>query len=162
TFYGPGTEIVLAQGTANQETVDVQSAAPSATMVGSYDLVLTTFLSKTHVAGETITATQFGVDLNGDGVINTTDRRAADGTLLSEKELFPNGGLVAPQVVFRNLTLDVGQFLTKVISPVLGFVNKYVGPLRPVLDFLNAEVPGLSQIAQLAGSDKITNLQLAI
>lgn len=66
-----------------------------------------------------------------------------------------NGGS-QPIVSLNNVSLDVGEFLSKSINPILEDVNKYLEPVRPILDILNEEIPVISDLAQMLGQDKVT------
>ncbi|WP_038131486.1 LEPR-XLL domain-containing protein, partial [Vibrio genomosp. F10] len=46
----------------------------------------------------------------------------------------------------RDITLDVGEFLEGFLKPIIGFVDDALDPIRPVLDFINSPVPGISDI----------------
>ncbi|MEX2185928.1 MAG: calcium-binding protein [Pirellulales bacterium] len=52
-----------------------------------------------------------------------------------------------PTFEIRDLTLSLGEFLTRVASPIAQKVNKYIEPIRPVLDLLNSRIPGLADAA---------------
>ncbi len=62
-----------------------------------------------------------------------------------------------PQIAFNNIRLDVGQFLSGFAKPLLEKVRDLTEPLQPIIDFLNAPVPLLSQ---LIGSN-VTWLEVA-
>ncbi len=71
-------------------------------------------------------------------------------------------GSVLPKVVFKNLTLDLGSFLNSVVDPIFNNVKSYIQPIKPVLDFLNSEVPGLTQVRQQANQAPLTFLDLGL
>ncbi|MEZ6190394.1 MAG: SdrD B-like domain-containing protein [Phycisphaerales bacterium] len=66
-----------------------------------------------------------------------------------------------PEVEFRDITLNLGDFLSEALGPVLEKVNKYVEPIMPVVNFLLTEVPGVSDLSQAAGNGPVTFLDLA-
>ena len=66
-----------------------------------------------------------------------------------------------PTVGFQDIRLDLGDFLGKYIGPAIDTVNEILDPVRPVLDLLNAEVPGISQLSEMAGQGPVTMLDLA-
>lgn len=70
---------------------------------------------------------------------------------------FQQGDLAAG---FDNIQLDLGSFLSEFLDPVLGEVQRYTKPLQPIIDTLQAPVPGVSQLAELVGADPITLLDL--
>lgn len=56
-----------------------------------------------------------------------------------------------PTFEVRDLTLSLGEFLSRVASPIAQKVNKYVEPVRPILDLLNSRIPGLAEAADTLG-----------
>ncbi len=66
-----------------------------------------------------------------------------------------------PDVSFENVTLDLGQFLSGVIEPVLNVIQDVTSPLEPVLKVIDAPIPGLSDISRFLGEGNITLLGLA-
>ncbi|RIK76721.1 MAG: hypothetical protein DCC68_18745 [Planctomycetota bacterium] len=66
-----------------------------------------------------------------------------------------------PTLQFKDIRLDIGDFLSKHIGKVLADVNEFIEPIEPVIAFLLTEVPGLSQLSELAGRGKVTFLDLA-
>ena len=70
------------------------------------------------------------------------------------------GGL--PLVQFTDLKLDLGSYLAEVIKPFLVDFNNYAQPIRPLVQFLNTEVPGLSDVSKQAGKGPITYMQLGV
>ncbi len=61
---------------------------------------------------------------------------------------------------FDNIQLDLGSFISEFLDPVLSEVQKYTKPLQPIIDTLQAPIPGVSQLAELVGADPITLLDL--
>ncbi|WP_372894369.1 LEPR-XLL domain-containing protein, partial [Stieleria sp.] len=70
------------------------------------------------------------------------------------------GGL--PDVAIRDVTLDVGSFLSTAVVPVFEAFDKYVGPIEPLIDFLASPVPGLNDLSQSLSGPRITFLTLGI
>ncbi|MEP0919876.1 DUF4347 domain-containing protein [Leptolyngbya sp. DQ-M1] len=66
------------------------------------------------------------------------------------------GELKAPIVSLNNLGLDLGDFMTSAIKPLLQSVNEYLKPIRPVLDLLEKELPGISDLSKLVGQGPVT------
>lgn len=52
-----------------------------------------------------------------------------------------------PSIAINNIQLDVGTFISNLIGPILTEIKKVTGPLQPVVDFLNAPIPILSDLA---------------
>ncbi|MBE9042045.1 hypothetical protein IQ235_14790, partial [Oscillatoriales cyanobacterium LEGE 11467] len=55
-------------------------------------------------------------------------------------------GPQVPEVAFDNLRVDAGSFVSDFAKPVFGKVNDVVDPLRPVLDFLQQDIPFFSSL----------------
>jgi Ca2+-binding RTX toxin-like protein len=69
----------------------------------------------------------------------------------AEAEIFFNGANQAsfggaPTVVIEDLALDLGSFLSDFINPILEQVQIVTGPLQPIVDLLQADIPILSDI----------------
>ena len=62
----------------------------------------------------------------------------------------PDGGGLH-LVEFRDITLDLGGFLSGPVGEILEGLDRFIDPIRPVLDFLFDEVPLISQMTQLFG-----------
>lgn len=50
-------------------------------------------------------------------------------------------------VVMDNITLNVGSFLSDVLSPVVDIIQTIVGPFDPLLDILTSPIPVISDLA---------------
>src|SRR5205823_6521295 len=50
-----------------------------------------------------------------------------------------NQGLAGgvPHIVFNDIRLNVGQFFSKFISPIVTEINNVLRPIQPIIDFLN-------------------------
>ena len=57
----------------------------------------------------------------------------------------PESGVEIP-ITFKDVTLDLGDFLTKILKPIIDTLDTVIDPVRPILDFLTAPIPGLSDI----------------
>lgn len=66
----------------------------------------------------------------------------------------------APTINFKNLHLDAGEFISKFLDPIVKEVKNITSPLKPVIDTLQAEVPVVSELAQLVGGDPVTLIDL--
>ncbi len=71
----------------------------------------------------------------------------------------PSSG--APTVSFDNVSLNFGKFISNVLSPVLHDIKNATDPLKPVVDFLTTEVPGMTDLSKAAGAGSITVGDLA-
>lgn len=49
-------------------------------------------------------------------------------------------------VEFRDVTLDLGSYIDDVIAPVLDTINDVLEPLEPIIDFLTAPLPVISDL----------------
>ncbi|MDG2125198.1 MAG: calcium-binding protein, partial [Verrucomicrobiales bacterium] len=66
-------------------------------------------------------------------------------------------GAGEPVVEIRDLGLDLGSFISDFLEPVLAEIRKVTEPLDPVIEFVTARIPVLSDIA----GETITMLDLA-
>ena len=62
----------------------------------------------------------------------------------------------------NDITLDLGEFLGKTIAPTIRKLDEVIGPVSDVVDILTTPIPGVSDLAELAGADPITLLDLAL
>ncbi len=54
-------------------------------------------------------------------------------------------GVIIP-FTFKDVTIDLGSFLTGFLKPILDEANSLIAPLMPMLNFLTAPLPGISDI----------------
>gem|GEM_PF-4127407 len=90
---------------------------------------------------------------------------SADFTLDWALGLTSDDGLIGggfPDIAIRDVKLDLGSFLVTAIQPVFDSFKKYVGPVRPLINFLASPVPGLNDLSQLVGGPEITFLSLGL
>ncbi|MEI6158524.1 MAG: hypothetical protein WCP77_01720, partial [Roseococcus sp.] len=57
----------------------------------------------------------------------------------------PVSGIVIP-LTFADVTLDAGDFISKILKPILKEVQTVIDPIQPFLDFVSDPIPGLSDI----------------
>ncbi|WP_407493414.1 hypothetical protein [Pseudooceanicola sp. MF1-13] len=51
-----------------------------------------------------------------------------------------------PEVTFNDVGLDVGEFLTNTLQPVVSFVNTYIEPILPLINLLTDPIPVISDL----------------
>ena len=56
---------------------------------------------------------------------------------------------------FYDITLDLGKFVTKSVGPVLKEVDKVLDPVKPIVDLLLTEIPGISDAAEESGEPPV-------
>ena len=78
--------------------------------------------------------------------------------LLLEWDYDIDSGNGAVNFEINNFGLDLGEFISKSIKPILVKINQFLEPIRPILDFLELEVPIISQLSQLVGQGPFTFL----
>ena len=54
-------------------------------------------------------------------------------------------GVLMP-FTFKDVTLDMGQFLSGFLEPILNTADQLLSPIKPLLDFITAPLPGISDI----------------
>ncbi len=116
---------------------DLDTLSPSPGFIADVDIDL--FIRASIEEDETLPS--LSVELDVDWSFNSAD---------------PDATLDAPSADFRNLTLDLGEYLTKTIKPLLDELKPFISPLKPILELLDTEIPVISQLAQLLGQDPIT------
>ena len=52
-----------------------------------------------------------------------------------------------PEISFGNVRLNLGSFFTRMVRPILTTVNNVLGPIKPILDVLDACIPVISDLA---------------
>ncbi|HWB03714.1 MAG TPA: calcium-binding protein [Verrucomicrobiales bacterium] len=67
-----------------------------------------------------------------------------------------------PTVAFRNITLDLGSFLTKFAKPVLDEVREVSGPLQPVIKAVKDPIPLLSSLHNIAPGVPSSILEIGV
>ena len=63
---------------------------------------------------------------------------------------------------FQDVRLELGSFISESIGEPIGFFADLLEPVAPLIEILNTEVPGVSQISQIAGNGPVTVLDLAL
>lgn len=63
-----------------------------------------------------------------------------------------------PTLIFEEVTLDAGEFITNTFGPLLGPINSILEPLQPVIDLLTDEIDFLTEI----GAEEINTIQKMI
>ncbi|HEX2748888.1 MAG TPA: calcium-binding protein, partial [Verrucomicrobiales bacterium] len=67
-----------------------------------------------------------------------------------------------PTVAFRNITLDLGSFLTKFAKPILDEVREVSGPIQPVIKAVKDPIPLLSSLHDIAPGVPSSLLQIGV
>gem|GEM_PF-3274052 len=65
-----------------------------------------------------------------------------------------------PTISIDDVTLDVGSFASDFLRPIAGELDRFVKPLKPVLDTLNAPIPGIKELSELLGMSPPTMLDM--
>ena len=63
---------------------------------------------------------------------------------------------------FQDIGINLGDFLSRHIRPVLEQITKYIEPLQPVIDMLKTKVPGVNELSEARGNGEVTFLDLAL
>ncbi len=100
-------------------------------------------------------------DVSSSSLPNITADLTLDWALgLTTRDGLIGGGL--PDIALRDVNLDMGSFLTTVVRPVFESLKTYLGPIRPLIDFLASPVPGLNDLSQLLSGPEITFVSLGM
>ncbi|HEY3556555.1 MAG TPA: calcium-binding protein [Kribbella sp.] len=65
-----------------------------------------------------------------------------------------------PTIAFSNVGLDLQPLFDGVLQPIYNNIKKVTGPLKPVVDAINAPIPGLSDVSRLVGGGDFSTLTL--
>ena len=60
-----------------------------------------------------------------------------------------------------DIGINLGDFLSKHVGKALNTIDKYIEPIKPVVELLKQKVPGVSQASELAGKGEVTFLDMA-
>ncbi len=71
--------------------------------------------------------------------------------ILSGDAVTDDSSATEPSVALDNITLNFGSFFASLLGPILQDVNAILGPIQPILDFLNGPVPVLSDLSEEVG-----------
>jgi len=63
-------------------------------------------------------------------------------------------------IEFDGLNLDAGKFVTQFLKPITDSVKNITKPLQPVIEFLQAPLPVISDISEAVGQGPVTPLDL--
>lgn len=64
-------------------------------------------------------------------------------------------------IKFLDLGINLGDFLSDHLGSVVRTVDRYIEPIKPVVDLLTREVPGASELSKAAGNGPVYFLDLA-
>jgi Ca2+-binding RTX toxin-like protein len=79
----------------------------------------------------------------------------------SSKGFRLDGGLPAPTAFgFDEVRVDLGEFVSGFLGPILGEVQRFTAPFQPVIDTISTPIPGLSDLSEAMGLGPVTMLVL--
>jgi Ca2+-binding RTX toxin-like protein len=67
----------------------------------------------------------------------------------------------SPDVEFKNVSFELGSFLSKFAGPIIQDIQQFTQPLQPVFDALTRPLPGLSDLSHLIGGGDVNLLGVA-
>lgn len=70
-------------------------------------------------------------------------------------------GSAEPTVELRNITVDVGGYISDILSPIVKAIKDVAEPLLPVVEFVTEPIPVLSDLANAIGLGDVTLLSLS-
>src|SRR6185436_900438 len=137
---------------------------PGTILTGSLDLdLIDPSGSDGHISIDDITSTPFGdlldVSLSGNATVDllltadiasNPDLPYISAVLSVDWDFLGNDGLTGelPTVSLNDVSFHFGDFLSNIIGPVVDQLDDWIEPIKPILDFLNTEIPVISDIAQ--------------
>jgi hypothetical protein len=66
-----------------------------------------------------------------------------------------------PQARFNDVTLDLGQFVSEILGPILDDIQSATSSFEPIIKALTTPIPGISDISRFLGRGSVTLLDLA-
>jgi len=72
-----------------------------------------------------------------------------------------SGGSGIPQIAFKNVGLNLGDFFDSFLGPIVKTLHDVFDPVAPIIDFLTDPIPVLSDVSELVGQGPITVAGLA-
>ncbi|MBD2730850.1 DUF4347 domain-containing protein [Nostoc sp. FACHB-892] len=75
-------------------------------------------------------------------------------------------GPKVPEIAFNNIQLDAGTFASNFARPIVQTIDKWINPIRPVINLLQADTKifsalGLASVFDRDGDDKVSVLEVA-
>ncbi len=67
----------------------------------------------------------------------------------------------APTVEIRNITVDVGGYISDILSPIVDVIQEVAEPIKPIVDIVTEPIPVLSDLAHQIGLGDVTLLSLS-
>ena len=122
------------------------------------ELARITQFIEADVSGEAVANLNLELSIGGDESLpSLSSAFHFDWAFANEHTTGDNSFGEMPNVEFRNVTLDFGDFLRRFAGPIITKVDNFLSPLDPIIDVLETPLPIISH---LGGSD-VTPLELA-
>lgn len=67
----------------------------------------------------------------------------------------------APTVAFKNISVNMGEFMSELLRPVVDVVQKTAEPILPIIEFVTEPIPVLSDLSNAIGTGDVSILTLA-
>ena len=64
------------------------------------------------------------------------------------------------EIVFDNLYLDAGKWVSEFMGPIVNQVKDITSPLKPIIDTMRSPIPVISDLAELVGEDPVTMISI--
>ena len=142
-------------------TVGLDFQKSGAERVGISDLISGDFDLASRLRGDANIDVRFRTGLN-------VNQSAGFPSVLGKFHLYwgfeatPSDGLDfdSLDVSFDGINLDAGKFISEFLTPIVKQVKKITGPLMPVVETLQGEVPIISDLSKLVGDGPVTVLDV--
>jgi Ca2+-binding RTX toxin-like protein len=140
-------------------TLDVNLVDPNSD--GKLTMTEISSASLLDIADIAVTA---GIKIDLDITVDIVDNPGVDPTfprltanLYVDWPFLGNDGLTGqqPTVSFNDVTLELGTFLSRLLGPTLSAINDMIAPIKPILDFLNSDIPVINDISQFLGQGEV-------
>ncbi|WP_013334284.1 hemolysin-type calcium-binding region [Gloeothece verrucosa] len=150
-------------GFTGQLSIDIIAPSPTDGILTIQDLSKVNFTYELNPKKSSIETEQppfdFNVLLGLELSLGTNDLPSLDANLIIKWDKLDSDNN-QPLIKLTNIKLDLGNFLRDTVGSYVKNVDSYIEPVRPIIEFLQSEVPIVSQVSQLVGLGKTTVLDI--
>jgi Ca2+-binding RTX toxin-like protein len=70
------------------------------------------------------------------------------------------GGGGPSEIVFDNLYLDAGKWVSDFMGPIVNQIKDITSPLKPIIDTIRSPIPVISDLAEMVGEPPVTMIEI--